>query len=850
MRKIQKPLRRALCLVLALLMLLPAALPAMAAGGKATKQRAIAVVFDNSGSMYEGDPDFRKAWCRATYAIEVFAAMMNDGDVLEIYPMNPIEVAGAVYTMEDPLVIDSQSKVPLIQQIYTPGAGRTHIESIYAAFEGLKDHQGKEQWLVVLTDGALFYENQGQNEIWDTEDRLTQVLSEYNNSVNVTYLGIGPAAEPTISGRYQNSVSVARNSASVLSELTAMCNMIFGRDSLPDSSANISFELAMNKLIVFVQGDGVADVKLSGSSGGQGSVIREYAPHYSETGAGNCPGFLVDKGLQGVILTYADCPAGSYSLSYSGNPTSIHYYYEPNVDLKAFLTDTNGNPINGEFSAGDYLIQYGMVDDKGNVTTSSLLGKTNYEITYYKNGTAETVTSDAAGAIPITVSAGDTLDVEAAVTYLSGYHIRHTGPEMGWPNGGYTVSTKPAGKLQLKATGGQEGYKLSKLEEAPPFQLTLSYEDAALSGQQLDGVKMEVRVEGGSMKYDLQRTDTGYTLAPRYNGNPNDTDCGEYTISITATYEQPDTMPATSNTVNLPLVITDDRFALSMDLQNPAGYLQISSIPNAQPLKAVLRKDGAPLTDEELKAITITVEAGNLPILVSMLPGESAYELRLDPAGSYEPGVHDIHCKATGTDSVGNPLEAQGQAKIEMQHYPQWLRWVIALAIIALIIFLVLTYRNAKILPAAIAVRSGSTTFTVDGSKVTGNAKVEFTGKNKRNGSLSVTMPKASSDPTVKGGFSMELVAVSPRKVKSAARRAGVISFTPVNGSSVHTIQAGNITYKKGSDGRFERVGGKKKAADNGKDVLFEIGNNANCVISGETVSGTSFSCTCKLQFN
>ena len=41
---------------------------------KSEINRNIAIVFDNSGSMYvRGE----KAWCRATYAMEVFASMLN-----------------------------------------------------------------------------------------------------------------------------------------------------------------------------------------------------------------------------------------------------------------------------------------------------------------------------------------------------------------------------------------------------------------------------------------------------------------------------------------------------------------------------------------------------------------------------------------------------------------------------------------------------------------------------------------------------------------------------------------------------------------------------------------------------
>ena len=69
---------------------------------KADNSRSIAIVFDNSGSMYDaGD----QAWCRATYAMEVFASMLNAGDTLQIYPMHPITVGDKEYTMQKPFQI-------------------------------------------------------------------------------------------------------------------------------------------------------------------------------------------------------------------------------------------------------------------------------------------------------------------------------------------------------------------------------------------------------------------------------------------------------------------------------------------------------------------------------------------------------------------------------------------------------------------------------------------------------------------------------------------------------------------------------------------------------------------------
>ncbi|MBR4950327.1 MAG: hypothetical protein IKZ23_00070, partial [Clostridia bacterium] len=94
---------------------------------KPTESRAIAIVFDNSGSMYIDGASPNQAWCRATYAMEVFASMLNAGDTLLIYPMHPITVGGKEYTMENPYKINGASQATTIRDIYTPDAKGTPI---------------------------------------------------------------------------------------------------------------------------------------------------------------------------------------------------------------------------------------------------------------------------------------------------------------------------------------------------------------------------------------------------------------------------------------------------------------------------------------------------------------------------------------------------------------------------------------------------------------------------------------------------------------------------------------------------------------------------------------------------
>jgi hypothetical protein len=114
---------------------------------KATTSRTIAIVFDNSGSMYVDD---NMAWCRATYAMEVFASMLNDGDTLQIYPMHPITVGGNEYTRDNPLQINSSSKASLIRDIYTKKASGTPIkETVEAATKGLEKASAQKKYLIV-----------------------------------------------------------------------------------------------------------------------------------------------------------------------------------------------------------------------------------------------------------------------------------------------------------------------------------------------------------------------------------------------------------------------------------------------------------------------------------------------------------------------------------------------------------------------------------------------------------------------------------------------------------------------------------------------------------------------------
>lgn len=848
-------IRRLLPIVLASMLFFLTSVPEAQASneGKKTASRAIAIVFDNSGSMYAGE---NKAWCQATYAIEVFAAMMNGGDTLQVYPMSEVTTNGRTYSSEDPVVVSGGGDISAIRDMYTPHAGDTPIETIRDAYDGLQGTSADEKWLIVLTDGAVFYEDGKELSASATQTRLEEVLNEYNCGVNVLYLGIGNAAAPKVegSGAYQYYADKAVNSADVLSKLTEMCNMIFGRDKLPSSGRQLTFDVSMKKLILFVQGSDISDVVLKDSAGEPvGTPAMEYSPRYSEQGAGSGfrSKFGVDKSLSGYMAIYdVELDAGTYSLSYSGNASDVSVYYEPDIDLVASLMDESGAVVSGasELYPGVYTIGYGLVDREGNATNSNLLGATSYKVTYSINGEKKTDVSDKNGQIELELREGDVLDGEFNVTYLSGYTITKSASEFGWPLGGLRITPRPAGLLEVRITGGQETYRLSQLEETP-YRVELVYEGSPLSAGQLDAAEVSVNIEGGNVGYALSREDDHYALNLKYASAAADTGCGPYTMYVFASYADEYGVVAQSDKKEISFTVEDDGYALSLEVEGD-GYYVISSLEDSEPIRVVLSIDGQPLTDELLAAMSLAVDGDGLTCKSEPLYGESAFAVRIVNDGKAQSGHYTLNFAASSRDQIGREIQASGTKTIELSNYPLWLRILVIALIVLAVAAVIWLYLSAKILPKKIGINAAQTVFIVDGEVIEGTTGCKYTGGGKKSGSLQIKTPAYSGSPLVNGGFTLTLQAVSPRRIKSKSRRALVTKITPSNTAALQSLQVGSHTVAKVDDGD-----GVAWAFD-GQPVQspsvatnFDIGGGAICTYVGETIESESFTLKVVLQF-
>ena len=845
-------MNRKTCRMLAVLFLLTILLntflpSSLAAGSKQVQPRTIAIVFDNSGSMYSESGVKQDRWCRATYAMEVFASMLNEGDELFIYPMHSFLIGDTQYEMEKPLRITGPDNAGMIREIYTLDAYGTPIESIDVAYQGLKNAKG-EKWLIVLTDGSSF---NGDLRGKITKDALNERLGDASKDVNVLYLGIGKEAvvpDPVSLG-HTLEIEKAESSSDILSKLTKMCNLIFGRDTIPKSHFNgttINVDVSLKKLIVFVQGENVSDVYLTDSSGNNvGKMLSSRKAKYSELGAANKAGqFLVDTSLQGMMVTYTDCPIGNLTIHYQGTATSIEAYYEPDVDLVFTFTDEDGREVQADrLYEGNYNISYGMKDAvTGEFTESDLLGNTRYYGSYTINGTEQAIESnEKSGIVQVPLNQDDTFNCRMSVTYLSGYEISVEGSEFGLPT---KVTAKPAGELELRISGGQTEYELINLEEGEPFCAEVYYQGQKLTGEELEKVilRWDPEKSGAELKKDQKGDHYDIVLLYWDKDDPSATPTGTFTVPIEAEYTAKGTEKAVSYPVELSYSITDTRSPLSITLKAKQTYYVISELKDGEPIKAEINGETGKLSVEEFNNLKFSCEADGLDIRAEPVPDESAFLLYIEDSGTPDAGIYKIFCHATLPDKLGREASASAEETVELATIPIWLKWAICLLGVLLLIGIISAILHIKALPTKLNTLKRDSSLNIDGEDETKNATFSGELKKKR---LDVHSKFAGK----KFGLVMDVKPGKGSYIKTPqAKRSAEVnsaSVKKIGNATISEAMIGNVRYVYDEEKRkLERIPKSDKP--------FTIKNGARVTYSGIMQSNgeaKNYSVVTKLNF-
>ena len=224
--------------------LLMAVFPVSGAQAKGNT-RVVNVVYDDSGSMFDGDG----TWCRAKYSMEVFSSMLTENDTMNVYLMS--DFASGDTSAGPKLVLKGKDgpavNADKVHNMPSGGSG-TPFEAVEKARNDLESTQADEKWLIVLTDGVM-----GRGQIALTQEELNDYFGNKPDDIKVMFLSIGSSAMTISADESKNIFAAeAKTSSEILGNVMDICTRVFNRDRLKLDTSNMtfSFDVPMKELIV------------------------------------------------------------------------------------------------------------------------------------------------------------------------------------------------------------------------------------------------------------------------------------------------------------------------------------------------------------------------------------------------------------------------------------------------------------------------------------------------------------------------------------------------------------------------------------------------------------------------
>ncbi len=516
---------------------------------KTEKRYEIAVVFDNSGSMYEDE-----SWCQAKYAMEIFASMLNydNGDKLNIFPMWQVTTDGSkpkTGGSYEPIEISGKKDIDKISNLFTVYPAGTPYAPVTEAYDYLKSvNGGCEKWLIVLTDGEFNNEAREESADINLQDRLPVLASD---EIHVQYLGFGKAKELKEDSAYPNFHAKKSTAVSLKEDLIEVCNSIFQRTVLENAldGSKLELDMSMRKIIVFAQGANAKIVSLENAKGDEikktlDSDQRKYSTikandYTTKSGVVNpCSKAPVDKTLAGQVVTFAACKKGNYTLNVTG-AEKVQIFYEPDVDIH-FEIKKNAKKIDlskGRIVAGKYNAHYSLVDrvTGEDVTMGQpLMGKVSLMGTIIDSNGKQTP-FESGKEIDLQPDAKIYFNIEGQ--YLNDYTITTDSDKKGFE---FEVIA-PEEKLEIDAECREKGnwYNLQKKDEWKPIYVSLTVNDKPVSDEKLKSMKLDfncskdltytAKMLPGESAYEIYvgKNEKGEFVKPEN---------GIYTISVKGSY--------------------------------------------------------------------------------------------------------------------------------------------------------------------------------------------------------------------------------------------------------------------------------------------------------------------------
>lgn len=513
-------------------------LPGVSSFASEKPANTIHVVYDDSGSMYKNDDIFYDRWCHARYAMEVFAAMLGPKDTLKVYPMGfegeeSITVTGSQ---------EAQSRIDAIEAMETAG-GNTPFAAVENAYRDLYETQTDgHRWLVVLTDGDF-----NRMEKDEVDKKLLQFASA-SRPVKIIFLSIGENSSG-ITHKPEKGIYFYQSTKNdeMLKQVTEIGNQIFQNLMLPqeyiiknNKELKLSFDVPMEQIIVFAQGDNVqiGDLK---SKQLEPKKTQQVTVKYSTRLPANMEKYRnripVDTKLSGALASFGNQDAinpmgdGEYTVSVS-DISNVQIYYKPSVLLDVSIYQT-GNKLSdsNKLVSGEYEIELKLLNPiTGEEVNSPLLQDVQYRTTI-TNGEFQGSFDTAQNQL---VAERGVVDIHSTVE-LPGYQVLEVTRKI--------QVLQKAPPLELRADP-PEKFNIKDLEnEKNAILVTASMENQPLSEELWNNTRLKAstprNIELEVKKGDVPST---WVIIPKYKVDLLSTDTGEIPVTIEANlfYEEQD----------------------------------------------------------------------------------------------------------------------------------------------------------------------------------------------------------------------------------------------------------------------------------------------------------------------
>ncbi|MBQ3285674.1 MAG: hypothetical protein IJH40_08545 [Ruminococcus sp.] len=456
--------------------------------------KVINVVYDDSGSMfmdYDKDQEPIDSWSQAKYAMEVFAALLNENTTMNIYVMSDYDDEYGNPDNPPMLQLDSadgaEENVKKVHDMITKAYG-TPFDSVRKAYKDLENCTADEKWLVILTDGSF-----------DGIDNIDNFFKGKKSDINVLFLGLGPEVKGIAEDDSKHIYfDKADENNPILERIIQAATRVLNKDRLDvnPSTKRFSFDVPMKELVVFAQG---SDVTINNIKDSHGNIYESTSDpvnvQYSEKGFSNLDEhfsdpsdftFKFDKNLKGSLATFDDeFPEGEYTVDVSGAET-IEIYYQPHVEIATYLTNSDGEEVTDleDLEIGTYTIDFALVNANTGekIADSELLGDVSYVATI-TNGSDNGSTF--APGDEITIEEGE-LTIDAVATYLD-YHTVTT-------NKTYTVFKNK--EITFESAGDTEFTVTSNgFSESTPMKVKMLADGKDVTAEQWSKIENVPEVE-------------------------------------------------------------------------------------------------------------------------------------------------------------------------------------------------------------------------------------------------------------------------------------------------------------------------------------------------------------------